>query len=220
MRSLSMSNFDKLTKFAKEFTGGAFNYQGTGGDLGYGARYIDGNRQLVWLGSQGGRWCAFSYYAGAVTHWARLYGKAIPLEIVTLIHETLPAVPKRWSKRADAAFWEGRGDAESRWERRYLLKLTNSQGIEFNVIWRGPRCGRNTYDAPMVEIFDTRYDHTDYGQFVTTYFVGTMLGDFGAYEGNQGVWPRGLDLHGGVDSWKLSADNMTSMVKWLRELDN
>lgn len=51
---------------AGAMSGGWFGLQAVGGDIGYGTRYIDQNRQLVWLGKNGGSRQAASYYIGII----------------------------------------------------------------------------------------------------------------------------------------------------------
>lgn len=65
--------------WATRVTGDQFRLQGIGGDLGYGVRYIDGVRQLVWLGKYGAREAA-AYYLGAGAKWAELTGATVPPE--------------------------------------------------------------------------------------------------------------------------------------------
>lgn len=101
-----------------------------------------------------------------------------------------------------------------------LLCVTNERGIAFNVriIQRGDKFGLNnklTYDEdePQIEFYDTRYPHTEYGQFVSRYYVKTLLGE--------DIWGQvaeghGLCLHGGVEDWAISADNLTATRSWVR----
>jgi len=64
-------------------------------------------------------------------------------------------------------------------------------------------------DDPLVEFYDSRYPHTDYGQFVSRYYASTLL------EGEN----RGLCLDGGnADSWSVSADGMTLVRAYLKAL--
>lgn len=55
-------------------------------------------------------------------------------------------------------------------------------GIDFTirVVEKGDTYGVGfgvTYEKyePMVEIYDTRYEHSEYGQFVASYYVNTLL---------------------------------------------
>lgn len=60
-------------------------------------------------------------------------------------------------------------------------------------------------DGLTVEFYDTRYNHTRFGQFVSRYAVSTILSD-----------PRGgLDLMGYEPSWKIDATAMTVVRAWL-----
>jgi hypothetical protein len=61
--------------------------------------------------------------------------------------------------------------------------------------------------APMVEFYDTRYPHTQYGQFVSRYYVDTLL------ERDTG----GLCLDGGVPSWTVSAEDMATVRNFLKD---
>jgi hypothetical protein len=83
---------------------------------------------------------------------------------------------------------------------------------KFNVrvVNTGDKYGRDfclTNDkAPMVEFYDTRYPHTQYGQFVSRYYVDTLL------ERDTG----GLCLDGGVPSWTVSAEDMATVRNFLK----
>jgi hypothetical protein len=63
-------------------------------------------------------------------------------------------------------------------------------------------------DEPLVEFFDTRYEHTDLGQFVSRYFRRTLL------ESEAG----GLCLQGGVPSWTVHSDCMARVRLWLKNV--
>lgn len=58
---------------------------------------------------------------------------------------------------------------------------------------------------PLVEFYDTRYEHTDLGQFVSRYFLDTLA------EGE-----RGLNLDGGVPAWSVNESCMNRIRDWLR----
>lgn len=62
---------ETVAREAQEVTSNAFRYGWTGGDIGNGTRYVDGIRQLVWLGNTGSREAA-AYYAAAAHRWAAL----------------------------------------------------------------------------------------------------------------------------------------------------
>jgi hypothetical protein len=93
-----------------------------------------------------------------------------------------------------------------------MLKLE-----KFNVrlVNKGDRYGRadcltHDDDRPMVEFYDHRYTHGDWpdrGQFVSRYYVSTLL------EGEN----RGLCLDGGnANEWSVSADGMALVRAYLK----
>jgi hypothetical protein len=65
-------------------------------------------------------------------------------------------------------------------------------------------------DEPMVEFYDSRYNHESgmgRGQFVSRYFVSTILG---------GEYPNGLCLDGGVPEWSVSAEGMKQVINFIK----
>jgi len=57
-------------------------------------------------------------------------------------------------------------------------------------------------DDPMVEFYDLRWDHTALGQFISRYYVSTLLGR-----------PiSGLCLDGGVPDWHISERNFSFVM--------
>ena len=60
---------------------------------------------------------------------------------------------------------------------------------------------------PMVEFYDSRYPHTQYGQFVSRYYLDTLL--------DGSTYPNGLCLHGGVPAWVVSADGMKQVLEFI-----
>jgi hypothetical protein len=90
---------------------------------------------------------------------------------------------------------------------------------KFNVriLNSGDRYGLNNClthdkDEPMVEFYDSRYPHCEYGQFVTRYYVSTILGTDGWGQGT-----GGLILHGGVPAWTVNAEDMDTVRSYLRK---
>jgi hypothetical protein len=89
---------------------------------------------------------------------------------------------------------------------------------KFNVriLRAGDRYGRDfclthDKDEPLVEFYDSRYPHCDYGQFVSRYYVSTILGTDGYGRGE-----GGLILHGGVPAWTVSKEDMDTVREYLR----
>lgn len=62
-------------------------------------------------------------------------------------------------------------------------------------------------DNPLVEFYDSRYPHTEFGQFVSRYYVSTILesGD------------KGLCLDCGIPDWSISAKDMAAVRDWLKQ---
>jgi len=61
-----------------------------------------------------------------------------------------------------------------------------------------------------LEFYDFRYKHTPDGQFISRYYLSTL---------NEGRDHRyGLDLMGGVDSWKIDAQTFNLVLVWANYL--
>jgi hypothetical protein len=89
---------------------------------------------------------------------------------------------------------------------------------KFNVrvVNKGDKYGLNNVlthneDKPLVEFYDVRYPHTEFGQFVSRYYVSTILGDDG-----YGPKDSGLNLHGGVPEWTVSERHMDIVRAYLK----
>ncbi len=72
-------------------------------------------------------------------------------------------------------------------------------------------CLTHEEDKPLVEFYDVRYPHTEFGQFVSRYYVSTILGDDG-----YGPKDSGLNLHGGVPEWTVSERHMDIVRAYLK----
>lgn len=93
------------------------------------------------------------------------------------------------------------------------LLNVESRGIKFNVrlVHQGDKYGLNnclTHEQkePLVEFYDTRYPHTEFGQFVTRYNMSTLL---------ERTAHVGLDLDGGIPDWKIDVEGMAKVTSWL-----
>jgi hypothetical protein len=90
---------------------------------------------------------------------------------------------------------------------------------KFNVrvVNKGDKYGRDFVlthkeDKPLVEFYDSRYPHTEFGQFVSRYYVETILGNdrWGSGEG-------ALILDGGNrDQWTVSEKDMDTVREFLK----
>ena len=92
-----------------------------------------------------------------------------------------------------------------------MLKL---ERFNVRILNKGDKYGRgfcltHDHDKPIAEFYDNRYPHTEFGQFVSSYYVSTLL------DGSTG----GLCLDGGnADSWTVSADDMMLVRAYLRAM--
>lgn len=98
------------------------------------------------------------------------------------------------------------------------FEFVAANGVPFKVVALAPgdAYGRKgsglVADKPLVEFYDMRFKHDpEYGgQFVTRYYASTLA------EIQYGV---GLDLHGGVQAWKLSAADVQTVQARLAAAD-
>jgi hypothetical protein len=99
--------------------------------------------------------------------------------------------------------------------------MTTSQAIVFRadkfnvrVVSRGDKYGLNfalTHEGlmPLVEFYDTRYPHTEFGQFVSRYYLDTILNCDDRF---------GLSLDSGVTAWTVPAEAMADVINTLEKL--
>lgn len=59
---------------------------------------------------------------------------------------------------------------------------------------------------PLVEFYDKRYPHSQYGQFIGSYYLSTMLDS-----------TKGFNLDGGVPDWNVREPEMNTVRQWLNE---
>lgn len=70
-------------------------------------------------------------------------------------------------------------------------------------------CLTNDSGEPLIEFYDTRYQHTDIGQFVSRYLLSTFMA---IADG------RGLCLDGGnAQQWSISSSNVNTVKAILRK---
>jgi len=89
--------------------------------------------------------------------------------------------------------------------------IKSSRGINWTIriVDHGDRYGLNdclTHDKmdPLVEFYDQRHMHTERGQFVSRYYLTTLI----ARDQQYGLW-----LHGDVEAWSLTVDDMQKVNK-------
>jgi hypothetical protein len=95
----------------------------------------------------------------------------------------------------------------------HVLDVDNGHGITFRVVLL-PDGQSVNYPAaseitrrPLVEFYDTRFPQTPDGQFVSRYYLDTLL------TGRQ----TGLNLQGDVPAWSIDDAGMTVVRRWLRQ---
>ena len=67
-------------------------------------------------------------------------------------------------------------------------------------------CLTHDKDDALIEFYDSRYPHTEFGQFVSSYYVKTLRGHDGM-----------LTLDGGVPEWTVSAAGMAQVQKLIEQ---
>tara|TARA_R110002110_G_scaffold94726_7_gene245274 strand:- start:314 stop:622 length:309 start_codon:yes stop_codon:yes gene_type:complete len=88
-----------------------------------------------------------------------------------------------------------------------MIRVTNDKNITFSVV-----LSKDKKEQNLVSFYDTRYNHTQYGQFIGRYCASTLLGLDGY---GSGIKDRGLDLHGGIADWFINADNANHVVDFI-----
>lgn len=67
-------------------------------------------------------------------------------------------------------------------------------------------CLTHDKEDALIEFYDSRYPHTEFGQFVTRYYVKTLRGHDGR-----------LDLDSGIPEWTVSADGMAQVQQLIEQ---
>ena len=93
-----------------------------------------------------------------------------------------------------------------------LKIISNKIPFLVNIVEKSENYGLNnclTHDKvdPLIEFYDQRYMHTPLGQFVSRYYMSTLLDDKDQHSG--------LDLQGNVPDWKIDAKQMKIVRDWL-----
>ena len=91
-----------------------------------------------------------------------------------------------------------------------MIRVTNDKNITFSVV-----LSKDKKDQNLVSFYDTRYNHTQYGQFVGRYYANTLLGLDGWSSRGSSIRDRGLNLHGGIADWFINADNANHVVDFI-----
>ena len=91
-----------------------------------------------------------------------------------------------------------------------MIRVTNDKNITFSVV-----LSKDKKDQNLVSFYDTRYNHTQYGQFVGRYYANTLLGLDGWSSRGSSIKDKGLNLHGGIADWFINADNANHVVDFI-----
>ncbi len=76
-------------------------------------------------------------------------------------------------------------------------------------------CLTNEEDKPLVEFYDRRYNHTEFGQFTGgRYYASTLLGE--CKFNDTDIGKTGLCLDGGIPEWSIDADTCKIIVAWIK----
>lgn len=91
--------------------------------------------------------------------------------------------------------------------------LFKADKFNVRIVSRGDKYGLNfslthNEDMPLVEFYDSRYPHTEYGQFVSRYYLDTIINHEGL----------GLSLDAGVTAWTVPAEAMSGLIKTLNNI--
>jgi hypothetical protein len=70
------------------------------------------------------------------------------------------------------------------------------------------------YNSPLptdnlVEFYDTRYNHTQSGQFITRYNLNTLT------DNQDSLRQHGLNLYASVKDWSLNPRTMSLILDWI-----
>lgn len=84
-----------------------------------------------------------------------------------------------------------------------LVRQGDKYGLDFCLTHKATEF----FDEPLVEFYDARLLHTEFGQFVSRYYLHTVL-----------EVSMGLDLNSDVGSWYLDAEAMSQVHLWLHDV--
>ena len=85
-----------------------------------------------------------------------------------------------------------------------ILNEGDSYGLNDSLTYNKDNKHEPFKGSPMIEFYDTRYDHTKYGQFVARYYWKTL---FDGLPHNQGI-----NLHGGVPDWSIDGNTYSRIM--------
>jgi hypothetical protein len=87
--------------------------------------------------------------------------------------------------------------------------FTSETGVAFRAIYL-QQTETQGYTGSLVRFYDTGFPVEQYGQYVSGYYVSTLLDDYHA------LCERGLCLDGRVSTWSIDPASMRSVLDWLK----
>lgn len=92
------------------------------------------------------------------------------------------------------------------------FQITATNGITFNTIRvdKGEPYGPSETliwdkNEPLIEFYDTRFPFTRHGQFISRYYLSSLVDNHDP--------KKGLNLYGGVDDWKIDAASLQKVLE-------
>lgn len=81
------------------------------------------------------------------------------------------------------------------------------------LVKKGKRYGATSrmihdQDDPLVEFYDPRFEHCEYGQFVSRYLLSSLQDHQLKHPG------RGLNVEGGVHEWEIGGEALERTIRW------
>ena len=87
--------------------------------------------------------------------------------------------------------------------------FTSENGTPFRAVYL-QRTETPGYSGSIVRFYDTRFPVEQYGQYVSGYYVSTLLDDCAM------LCARGLCLDGRVSNWSADPQSMCAVLDWLK----
>ncbi len=92
-------------------------------------------------------------------------------------------------------------------EDRFLF--TSGTGVAFRAIYL-QQTDTPGYTSSLIRFYDTGFPVEQYGQYVSGYYVSTLLDDYGS------LCERGLCLDGRVSTWSTDPASTRAVLDWLK----
>ena len=87
--------------------------------------------------------------------------------------------------------------------------FTSKTGVAFRAIYV-QQTETPEYTGSLIRFYDTGFPVEQYGQYISGYYVSTLLDDYAA------LCERGLCLDGRVSTWSIDPQSMRAVLNWLK----